>query len=194
VQEIYTPVVAGLDLKPLWNRCRPFTTLVVCFAATLVPALAQTVPWSPYTSKPFQFVVSFCGEPSADPPVTETKGVITGTTRLFQARGENYFCMVGVSDYNIKPDVEKELLLNQTNFIEAIKGTLGTSRRGEFVANATEKLPALMFTFDLPPNHTGKSIVILRGSRVYELVFSYRKTMDYKAAQEKFLNSFEITK
>src|SRR5258708_30422348 len=119
------PDVAGHNLKPYWNRCRPFTTFVVCFATTLIPALAQTVPWSPFNSKPFQFAVSFCGEPTADPPVTETKGVITGTTRLFKALGENYFCMVGISDYNIKPSVEKELLLNQTNFIEAIKGTLG---------------------------------------------------------------------
>jgi len=137
--------------------------------------------------------VSFCGAPTADPPVTEKKGVITGTTRLFKAVGENYFCMVGISDYNIKPDVEKELLLNQTNFIEAIKGTLGTRRRNEFV-NAPEKLPALTFTFEMPPNHTGKSIVVLRGSRVYELVFTYRKNMDYTAAMQKFLNSFEITK
>ena len=123
----------------------------------------------------------------------EKKGVITGTTSLFKARGEDYFCMVGISDYNIKPDVEKELLLNQTNFIEAIKGTLGTSRRNEFV-NAPEKLPALTFTFEMPPNHTGKSIVVLKGSRVYELVFTYRKNMDYTAAMQKFLNSFEITK
>ena len=95
--------------------------------------------------------------------------------------------MVGISDYNIKPDVEKELLLNQTNFVEAVKGTLGTSRRHEFV-NAPEKLPALTFTFDMPPNHTGNSIVILRGSRVYELVFTYRKTLDYTAAVQKFLS------
>jgi hypothetical protein len=137
--------------------------------------------------------VSFCGAPAADPPVTETKGVITGTTRLFKARAENYFCMVGISDYNIKPDVEKELLLNQTNFIEAVKGTLGTSRRNEFL-NAPEKLPALTFTFEMPPNHAGKSIVILKGSRVYQLVFTYRKTTDYTATQQKFLSSFEITK
>ena len=180
-------------LKPHWNRCRPFTTFVVCFATTLTPLLAQNVAWSPFSSKPFQFAVTFCGEPSEDPPVTETRGAITGTTRLFKARGENYFCMVGISDYNVKPDVEKELLLNQTNFVEAVKGTLGTSRRHEFV-NAPERLPALTFTFEMPPNHTGKSIVILRGSRVYELVFAYRRTVDYTTAVQKFLSSFEITK
>jgi hypothetical protein len=180
-------------VNPYWNRCRPFTTFAVCCVATLIPALAQTVPWSPYTSKPFQFAVSFCGEPSEDPPVTETKGAITGTTRLFKARAENYFCMVGISDYNIKPNVEKELLLNQNNFIEAIKGTLGTSRRHEF-GNAPEKLPALTFTFEMPPDYTGKSIVVLNGSRVYELIFAYRKTADYNPAMQKFLSSFEITK
>jgi len=56
------------------------------------------------------------------------------------------------------------------------------------------KLPALTFTFEMPPNHTGKSIVILKGSRVYQLVFMYRKTMDYTAVQQKFLSSFEIAK
>jgi len=101
------PGVAGHHLNPHWNRCRPFTTFVVCFATTLTPLLAQDVAWSPFSTKPFQFAVTFCGEPSEDPPVTETKGAITGTTRLFKARGENYFCMVGISDYNIKPNVGK---------------------------------------------------------------------------------------
>src|SRR5260370_15971477 len=99
--------------------------------------------------------------------------------------------MVGLSDYNIKPSVEKELLLNQTNFIEAIKGTLGTSRRH---VNAPVKLPALTFTFEMPHDYTGKSIVVLNGSRVYELIFAYRKPADYTAAMQKFLSSFEITK
>jgi len=101
--------------------------------------------------------------------------------------------MVGISDYNYKPDVESELLANQTNFIKAVEGTLATSRRTEF-ANPPEKLPALTFTFDMPPNHTGKSIVILRGSRVYQLIFTYRKSADYSAAMQRFLSSFEITK
>ena len=117
---------------------------------------------------------------------------MTGTTWLFKVIGEGYFCMVGVSQYDFKPDVEEELLLNQTNFIQAVKGTLGTSRRTQFV-NAPEKLPALTFTFEMPPDYAGKSTVILKGSRVYETVFAYRKTIDYTAAMEKFLSSLEIT-
>jgi hypothetical protein len=156
--------------------------------------VAQAVQWTPYTSsKEFQFSVSFCGAPSANPPTVEQKGARTGTVRLFTARGENYFCMVGISDYNFKPDVEEELLLNQMNFIKAVNGTVGTSRRTAF-EKAPAALPALTFTFEMPPNHTGKSIVILRASRVYQLVFTYRKTADYSAALQRFLGSFEITK
>jgi hypothetical protein len=152
------------------------------------------VQWTAYSSaKELQFSVSFCGPPSANPPTVEQKGEKKGTVRLFTARGEDYFCMVGISDYNFKPDVEEELLLNQTNFMKAVDGKLLTSRRTEF-ANPPEKLPALTFTFDMPPNHTGKSIVILKGSRVYQLLFTYRKTTDYSAALQKFLSSFEITK
>jgi hypothetical protein len=137
--------------------------------------------------------VLFCGAPSADPPTVDRQGEKMGTVRLFKAVGEGYFCMVGISDYNFTPDVEAELLLNQTNFIKAVTGTLGTSRRSDF-ANAPEKLPALTFTFDMPPNHTGKSIVILKGRRVYQLCFTYRKSTDYSAAVQKFLSSFAITK
>ncbi len=190
--EVHTSDVGGHYLKPHWNR-RLYMTLVVFFAATLAPALAQTVQWTPFSSKEFHFSVSFCGVPSTDPPTVEQKGDRRGTTNLFKARGDDYFCMIGISDYNFKPDVEEELLLNQTNFIKAVTGTLGTSRRNEFV-RAPEKLPALTFTFEMPPNHAGKSIVILNGSRVYELVFAYRKTTDYTAAMQKFLSTFEITR
>src|SRR6266850_3531353 len=147
------PEVVGGYLKPYWNR-RLFTTFVVCFA-NLQPAFPQTAQWTPFSSKEAQFSVSFCGAPTADPPTVDKKGAITGTVRLFRAGGENYFCMVGYSEYNIMPAVEEELRLNQTNFIKAVNGTVGTSRRTEFV-HGSNKLPALTFTFEMPPNHTGK--------------------------------------
>ena len=170
-----------------------FITLMVSLAASLLPALAQTVQWTPFSSKEFKFSVSFCGAPKTDPTTVEQKGDIKATLNLVKAAGDGYFCMVAIGDYNLKPDVEAELLLNQTNFIKAVEGTLLTSRRTEFV-NPPEKLPALTFTFDMPPNLTGKSIVILRGSRVYQLLFDYRKTTDYSAAMQKYLSSFAITK
>ena len=170
-----------------------FITLVVSLAAGLLPALAQTVQWTPFSSKEFKFSASFCGAPKTDPTTTDQKGDIKATLNLVKAVGDGYFCMVALADYNINPDVEAELLLNQTNFIKAVEGTLLTSRRTEFL-NPPEKLPALTFTFDMPPNYTGKSIVILRGNRVYQILFDYRKTADYSAALQKFLSSFAITK
>jgi hypothetical protein len=179
------PGIGGRHLKR-------FIILVITLAAALPDALAQTVQWTPYTSaKEYRFSVSFCGAPSSDPPTVEKKGDKIGTVRLFTARTDNCFCMVGISDYNFKPDVEAELLLNQTNFIKAVKGTLGTSRRGGF-AYGEIVLPTLTFTFEMPPNHTGKSIVILNGNRVYQLVFTYRKNTEYSDAQQTFLRSFEI--
>jgi hypothetical protein len=52
---------------------------------------------------------------------------------------------------------------------------------------------ALTFTYEMPPNLIGKAIVIIKGKRVYMLVFQYRKTKDYAAAVQKFLSSFQIT-
>jgi len=118
-------------MKPHWNR-RLFTTFVACFA-TLQPAFSQPVQWSPFSSKDAQFSVSFCGTPTIDPPTVGKKGAIRGTIRVFKAQAENYFLMFGFSEYNIVPAVEEELLLNQTNFIKAVNGTVGTSRRTEFM-------------------------------------------------------------
>ena len=101
-------------------------------------------------------------------------------------------CFVALAEYNMAPTVEKELELNKTNFINAIKGTVGTSNRMDFM-NRGEKLPALTFTYEMPPNLIGKAIVIIKGKRVYMLVFQYRKTKDYAAAVQKFLSSFQIT-
>jgi hypothetical protein len=170
-----------------------FIKLVVVLAAGLLPALAQTVQWTPFSSKEFKFSASFCGAPSTDPSTTDQKGEMKATLNLVKAVGDGYFCMVAIADYNLKPDVEAELLMNQTNFIKAVEGTLLTSRRTEFV-NPPEKLPSLTFTFNMPPNLTGKSIVILKDRRVYQLLFDYRKTTDLSAAQQKFLSSFAITK
>jgi hypothetical protein len=117
---------------------------------------------------------------------------LTATLNLFKAVTENYMCFVALADYNMKPDVEKELKLNETNFINAIKGTLGTSRRTEFVSRG-EKLPALTFTYEMAPDFIGKAIVIIKGSRVYMLVFAYHKNKDYTSSVQKFLNSFQIT-
>jgi len=178
-------------VKTVWKR-RLFTTFVISFATALSPALAQTVQWTPFSSEELQFSVSFCGAPSANPPTLDKRDDRTTTTRVYIARGEDYLCFVAIAEYNFTPDAEAELLLNQTNFINSVNGTLGTSRLTEFV-NAPEKLPALTFTFEMPPNRVGTSIVIVKGTRVYELVFTSPKNINYTAALQKFLSSFEIT-
>jgi hypothetical protein len=170
---------------------RLLTVLAVSFVAAAPAAFTQSVDWTPFSSREFQFSVSFCGAPTKDEPSTDRNGEITATLNLFKAVSENYMCFVALADYNIEPDVEQELKLNQTNFINAIKGTLGTSRRMDFM-NRGEKIPALTFTYELAPDLVGKAIVILRGKRVYMLVFQYRKTKDYAAAVQKFLDSFQI--
>jgi hypothetical protein len=170
---------------------RLLTALAVSFAAAAPPAFAQNVDWTPFASREFRFSVSFCGAPTKDEPSTDSKGEITATLNLFKAVSENYMCFVALADYNITPDAEQELKLNQTNFINAIKGTLGTSRRMDFM-NRGEKLPALTFTYEMAPNLVGKAIVILRGKRVFMLVFQYNRDQDYAAAVQKFLDSFRI--
>jgi hypothetical protein len=47
------------------------------------------VPWTSFSSNDVQLSVSVCGAPSSDPPTVETKGAMTGTTRLFKARGDD---------------------------------------------------------------------------------------------------------
>src|SRR6266567_6282718 len=136
-------------MKTLW-------VLALSFAAVAPAALAQNVNWTPFTSKEFQFSMSFCGAPMKDPTSTQTKGPMTATLNLFKAVTENYMCFVALADYNMKPAVEQELKLNQDNFVSAIKGTLGVSRRIQF-----QGLPALQFTFEMPPDLVGKAIVVL---------------------------------
>jgi hypothetical protein len=168
------------------------TAFALLFLAGAPAAPAQSVAWTAFNSREFQFSVSFCGSPTKDPASTDSKGALTATLNLFKAVSQDYMCFVALADYNLAPNVEQELKLNQTNFINAIKGTLGTSRRMDFM-NHGEKVPALTFTYEMAPDLVGKAIVILRGKRVYMLVFQYRKTKDYAAAVQKFLDSFQIT-
>lgn len=170
---------------------RRLTALAISFLAAAPAAFAQNVSWTPFTSREFQFSVSFCGAPTKDEPSTDRKGEITATLNLFKAVSEDHMCFIALADYNIKPAVEQELKLNQTNFIDAIKGRVGTSRRMDFM-NRDERIPALTFTYEMDPGLVGKAIVILRGKRVYMLVFQYGKTKDYTGAVQKFLDSFQI--
>jgi hypothetical protein len=167
-------------MKTLW-------ALVLSLAAAVPAAPAQNVDWTPFSSKEFGFSMSFCGAPMRDKPSTETKGTVTATLNLFKAVTDDYMCFVALADYNIKPAVEQELKLNQDNFINAIKGKLGVSSRIQF-----QGLPALQFTFEMPPDLIGKAIVVIKGSRVYMLVFDYHKSKDYTSAVQKFLTSFQI--
>lgn len=174
-------------------KYRLLTVIAASLIAAAPSAHAQNLEWSKFTSTEFKFSVSFCGTPTKDPSSTDSKGAITAILNFFQfsAASNDYMCFVAVADYNIAPDAEQELKLNQTNFINALKGTIGTSRRMDFVSGR-EKLPALTFTYETAPDMVGKAIVIVRGKRVYMPCFQYCKSKDYAADVEKFFSSFQI--
>jgi hypothetical protein len=149
------------------------------------------VNWTFLSSKELHFSVSFCTVPTKDQTkVDRKKGVIT-TLYLFKGVAKDYTCAVSLADYNTAPDVEQEFKLNESSIINATKGVLRSSRRADFIYGG-EKLPALTFSYEARPDLAGKATVIVKGRRVYMLIFQYHKMRDYSAAGQKFLDSFQL--
>jgi hypothetical protein len=178
-------------MKTPWKRSLLKALAVSCVASGAA-AFAQNVAWTPLVSKEFQFSVSFCSVPKKDQTKVDRQKGVVATFNVFSGVTKNYVCAVSLADYSVTPDVEQELKLNQTNLVNPIKGTLRTSHRTDFIYRG-EKLPALTFSYDARPDLAGKATVIVKGRRVYMLIFQYHKNRDYSLDVQKFLDSFQIT-
>ena len=96
--------------------------------------------------------------------------------------------LVGITDYPIDVNPKTELDLDRDNFLKAVNGTLvsstdltvGTVPGKEFVGKSA--------------THTFKSVVFLKGRRVFQAVAGELSSNINEDRVEKFLRSFELTK
>jgi hypothetical protein len=96
--------------------------------------------------------------------------------------------LAGITDYPIDVDSKTELDLDRDNFLKAVNGTLvsstditlGTVPGKEFVGKSA--------------THTFKSVVFLKGRRVFQVVAGEPSSNVNEDRVEKFLRSFELTK
>jgi hypothetical protein len=109
-------------------------------------------------------------------------------TQIWLSKVPNGIYLVGITDYPIDVDPKTELDLDQENFLKAVKGTLvsstnitlGTIPGKEFVGTSA--------------THTFKSVVFLKGRRVFQAVAGEPTSSINEERAEKFLRSFELGK
>ncbi len=177
---------------------RLFHLILVTGLAWPMMMAAQTTQWTRYQPAGQDFSILFPGTPTVDPPSTEndSKGALQSTSYLYRINGNGYFYGAVLTVYTFTPSsIDGELAANQNNFIKALSGSvLNSSTRGNFV-NGSETLPDLTFTFDVPQtNQYGKSIVILKGNRVYMWVAMITKNTMDASLIDTFVNSFQFAK
>ena len=157
-------------------------------------ASAQNFDWRTISPAGLNFTAEFPGDPTQKPPTTDNgkDGTLYSTSHLIIFQAGGLYCGADVTDYTFKVDIEGELAADRDNFLKTAHGTLGTSQRGDFI-NGAEKLPELTFTFDLPDKgYHGKSIVVLKGNRVYMLMAMSSNDSQYSGAVDRFLGSLVI--
>lgn len=159
---------------------------------------AQSGEWARFQPAGQDFSILFPGSPTVDQPVidNDSKGALQSTSYLYHVNGSGFYYGAVLTVYTYTPSsVDGELTANQNNFIKAVSGAVVTSStRGTFV-NGSETMPDLTFTFDLQrTNQYGKSIVILRGNRVYMWVAMITKNTTDASSIDTFVNSFQFSK
>lgn len=152
-----------------------------CFAADL------SSEWIKFTSSDKSYAVMFPAEPKTEIS-KEANSTTVLTTYFFEKR---IGLISGYTDYDMIPDVQKELVANQDNFLKVTQATLNTSRQFQFERGPNDMLPALVFT-GAGNGRSFKGIVIVDKPRTYIFVVGEVGLVGESA--QRFLDSARLYK
>jgi hypothetical protein len=173
-----------------------FATILVCGLWLLVstPVMAAA-----FRSADYGFSADFPSAPSVGSPTPSEKddrGNTLSTSGSFLAASEGvYFADVSVDKYNMSAtlNVPRSLEDERDNFVQAIPGTVTSSRTGTF-----QGFPAMSFTFQAAngfPKGRGMIVMPQRAIPViYIVVMAYFNNSSASTIEDlnKFIDSFKI--
>lgn len=132
--------------------------------------------------------------PASPQRQVSNKPGVTSTTWRATAPDGNVKVIVGVTDYWTDIDPQKEIDLDEKNFVEAIAGKSTASKNDPFPAASRKRslLPSTVFEFQTISGWRGRSRVIVDGNTTYQTVIMWPNTYTAFAALQAFENSFKL--
>ncbi len=121
--------------------------------------------WIKFTAPDKSYAVMFPGQPNTT--VDNAQHTRTVLTSFFWEKRLAFIS--GYTDYDVIPDIQSELIANQTNFLAETKASLTSSKQFEFERAPNDNLPALVFTGS-GNGRNFKGIVIVDRPRTYIFV------------------------
>ena len=169
-------------------RCSRFAPHAMLAAVLLLLLPAAAAAQVPFTSTEGGYSISFPAEPRE---TVETKP--EGKIFNYIVRQDNAAYGSSHVDYKSDLDVEQELQANAANFADAMQAPVTSRRRTEFTAPSGDKLPELEFTYE-SDKVAGRGIVVVSGRRSILVTALALKPNDRRAAIDRFLQSFKLTR
>jgi hypothetical protein len=132
--------------------------------------------------------------PSAPQRQVTNKPSVSSTIWLATAPDGNIKVLVGVTDYWADIDTQKEMDLDEKNFVEAVAAKTTSSKRDPFPGTSKKHtlLPSSVFEFQTASGWSGRSRVIVDGNTAYQTVVMWPSAYIASTALESFENSFKL--
>ena len=167
-----------------------------CIASALMIVVPAAFPanmpgWVTVVPDNAGFTAEF---PSAPQRQVANKPGVTSTTWIATAADGNIKVLVGVTDYWVDIDTQKELQLDEKNFVEAIAGKSTSSKSDPFPGASKKRtpLPSIIFEFQTVSGWSGRSRVIVDGNTAYQTVVMWPSAYIAATALESFESSFKL--
>jgi hypothetical protein len=163
-----------------------FAWLISGFAAALAFAPAAHADWAKQDVPDFGFSGVFPAELKRESSTED--GVKLST---FAAVADGRMCLVVAGDYPYVIDPNVELVASRDNFVKGVKATLGNSKRLKVSRGATQ-LEAMEFDAK-SATYSFKSLIVIEGSRAYQVAGGVPNDDADKAELETCLRGFALT-
>ncbi|HKS26179.1 MAG TPA: hypothetical protein VJS44_00095 [Pyrinomonadaceae bacterium] len=158
-------------------------TILLC-AAYASEALAQTPPWTKFSSPEGRFSVLMPASPLREEQAkqTPTEKVVM---RFFTAGSDKGVFIVAYADYRMA-GVKQELDANRDSFLRGMKATLVSESDIKLGENPGREIRAARDRLSI------RSRIFLVGSRYYQVIAITNANLPGNLEADKFLNSFEL--
>lgn len=159
--------------------------LVSGIVVALAFAPVAQAEWAKHDVPEFGFSASFPKTPKRE---SSTEDGVKLTSFVGALNGAMCIVMAGDYPYVIKPDVET--VASRDNFAKGVGGKVTTSKRVKFPRGATQ-LEAMEFDV-VSDTYTFRSLIIIEGSRAYQVAGGVPNADPDKAELEACLRGFAL--
>lgn len=168
-------------------------SVMVLIPATLFAQDLASATFEKFTSKDGKYTVMFPGKPQLQQQNAKTELGDIQVNMNIVAIGNDVAFIVGHNDYpdKVKSADPAKLLEGARNGNKGADGEIVTDEAIKF---GPDKLPGRRFLIKKPGDMYMRNMIILKGTRLYQVMMIGKKDVVTSKESEKYYKSFELTK